>query len=170
LTGGHVTSTVTDNLEGLFDSLPVLRIGEAIIVGEAVHLPIRSLIDPPPKNRRPDSSDPIIYNDGPGGWNRRKERSDYKEMISMWRLQESRSSRIVSIKEEIMNRMPVDSSNIASIGYDPISQTLEVEFMKGNIYQYFDVPSQVYEGFITADSKGKYLASQIKGNYRFTRI
>jgi hypothetical protein len=94
----HIVSTVTDNLEGLFSSLPILRIGEAIIVGEAVHLPIRTLIDPPAANRRPDSSDPLVYVPdvkGPGGWNRRKEKSDYKEMVSIWRKQESRSPRIV---------------------------------------------------------------------------
>ncbi len=94
----HVVSTVTDNLEGLFSSLPILRIGEAIIVGEAVHLPIRTLIDPPAANRRPDSSDPLVYVSdakGPGGWNRLKEKSDYKEMVSIWRKQESRSPRIV---------------------------------------------------------------------------
>lgn len=91
----HVTSTVSDNLEGLFNSLPILRIGEAIIVGEAVHLPARSIIDPPPSNRRPDSSDPLVYDDeGPGGWNRSKEKSDYSEMVIMWRRQEYRSPSI----------------------------------------------------------------------------
>jgi uncharacterized protein len=92
----HVTGTVSDNLEGLFNSLPILRIGEAIIVGEAVHLPVRTIIDPPPANRRPDSSDPLVYdNNGPGGWNREKERTDYAEMIIMWRKQEYRSPSIV---------------------------------------------------------------------------
>ncbi len=57
----HITSTVSDNLEGLFNSLPILRIGEAIIVGEAVHLPVRTIVDPPPANRRPDSNDPLVY-------------------------------------------------------------------------------------------------------------
>lgn len=92
----HVIGTVTDNLEGLFNSLPILRIGEAIIVGEAVHLPVRTIIDPPPANRRPDSSDPLVYDDnGPGGWNRGKEKSNYIEMVTMWRKQEYRSPRIV---------------------------------------------------------------------------
>jgi hypothetical protein len=63
-----------------------------------------------------------------------------------------------------------DSSNIASIGYDQETQTLEVEFSKGNLYQYFDVPQAVYEGFLIADSKGKYLIAQIKGNYRYARV
>lgn len=69
-----------------------------------------------------------------------------------------------------MNRIPVSSSNITSIGYDQKTQTLEVEFLKGSVYQYFDVPQAVYEEFISAESKGKYLAHQIKGNYRYARV
>ena len=57
---GQVTGTASDNLKGLFDMLPVLRTGEAIIVGEAVSLPVRTLIDPPQKDRRPDSVDPRV--------------------------------------------------------------------------------------------------------------
>jgi len=41
---GQVASAASDNLKGLFDILPILRTGEAIIVGEAVSLPIRTLI------------------------------------------------------------------------------------------------------------------------------
>src|SRR5258708_27339987 len=57
---GHVRSAASDNLEGLFATLPVLRTGEAIIVGEAVNLPIRTLIDRPSSRRRPDSTDPKV--------------------------------------------------------------------------------------------------------------
>ena len=42
-----ITGAASDNLKGLFDMLPILRTGEAIIVGEAVSLPMRTLIDPP---------------------------------------------------------------------------------------------------------------------------
>jgi hypothetical protein len=69
-----------------------------------------------------------------------------------------------------MNRIAVSSTNIAGIGYDKETQTLEVEFLKGGVYQYFDVPQAVYEGFVIADSKGKYLATQIKGNYRYAKV
>lgn len=97
----HVTSAVSDNLEGLFAMLPILRTGEAIIVGEAVHIPIRAMISPPPKNRRPDSQDPVVYNDaGPGGWNREREPSDYKEVVELWRKQNPMSPRIVSFDQE----------------------------------------------------------------------
>ncbi len=88
----HVTSAVTDNLAGLLGMLPGLRTGEAIVIGEAVQLPVRALIDAPPKNMRPDSADPLVYDDkGPGGWNRGREASRYEDVIDVWRRQNPRS-------------------------------------------------------------------------------
>lgn len=69
-----------------------------------------------------------------------------------------------------MNRQPVTSSNIASIGYDVDSQTLEIEFLNGGVYQYFDVPQYVYEELMNADSHGQYLAQNIKGVYRYSKV
>lgn len=69
-----------------------------------------------------------------------------------------------------MDRKSVQSSNIASIGYDSESQILEIEFLNGGVYQYFDVPERVYEGLIAADSHGKYLAANIKGTYRYSKV
>ena len=72
-----------------------------------------------------------------------------------------------------MKRKSVDSTNIASIGYDKDSQTLEVEFLNGGVYQYFDVPERVADEFINnppEGSHGKYLASHIKGHYRFSKV
>jgi len=68
-----------------------------------------------------------------------------------------------------MDRESVTSSNIASIGYDPESSTLEVEFKNGSVYQYFDVGQSAYEELINSDSVGGFLASHIKGTYRFSR-
>lgn len=91
----NVTAAVTDNLAGLLGMLPALRTGEAIIIGEAVQLPVRTIIDPPAKNRRPDSSDPLVYDSsGPGGWNRKRENSDYTDVLKVWRQQDPRSPRL----------------------------------------------------------------------------
>lgn len=87
----HVTGTVSDNLEGLFNMLPALRTGEAIIVGEAVHLPLRALIDAPTRNRRPDSHDPKVYDsDNNGGWNRPKQPENYANVLDTWRREDPR--------------------------------------------------------------------------------
>ena len=69
-----------------------------------------------------------------------------------------------------MKRIPVSSSNVASVGYDLKTQTLEVEFQNGNVYQYFDVTQDVYDGLMSAESKGKFLNAQIKGCYRYARV
>lgn len=86
----HVTGTVTDNMHGLMAMLPVLRTGEAIIVGEAVHLPVRTLLDPPSADRRPQSFDPPVYDpSGIGGWNKTRGVSDYAAVVEKWRRQEA---------------------------------------------------------------------------------
>lgn len=69
-----------------------------------------------------------------------------------------------------MKRIPVTSSNIAQVGYDPETQTLEVEFHSGAVYQYFDVPQSVYDALMNAESIGGFLNSQIKGVYRYARF
>lgn len=172
----HITSAVTDNLEGLTSMLPILRTGEAIILGEAVKLPMRTLIDPPPKNRRPDSQDPIIYDEHgnddsvhPGGWGiKMEEQPNYDEVLETWRAQTPFIKRI--FKPKIMNRQAVTSSSIASIGYDVDSQTLEIEFSDGGVYQYFDVLQNIYDELMSAGSHGQYLAQNIKGYYRYSKV
>ena len=69
-----------------------------------------------------------------------------------------------------MERVRVSSSNVASVGYYEDSQTLEVEFLNGSVYQYFDVPEQIYIGLRDADSVGGYLAANIKGVYRYSKV
>lgn len=69
-----------------------------------------------------------------------------------------------------MNRQSVTSSNIASIGYDADSQTLEIEFLNGGVYQYFDVPQYIYQELMGASSHGQYLAQNIKGGYRYSKV
>ncbi|MEW6081858.1 MAG: KTSC domain-containing protein [Bacillota bacterium] len=69
-----------------------------------------------------------------------------------------------------MNRTPVTSSSVASIGYDSNTMTLEVEFTSGSIYQYYDVPENVYQEFMRASSKGQFLHANIRHNYRYTKL
>lgn len=62
-----------------------------------------------------------------------------------------------------------DSSNIARFRYMSDSNILEIEFKKGGVYQYFDVPLGVFEAMKTAGSTGQYFAANIKGVFRFAR-
>ncbi|MFF7055934.1 KTSC domain-containing protein [Achromobacter spanius] len=69
-----------------------------------------------------------------------------------------------------MDRQQVSSSNVKSVGYDAASETLEIEFNNGSVYQYFDVPERIYSELMSADSVGGYLAAHVKGIYRFSRV
>jgi len=87
----QVTAAVTDNLEGLFNMLPALRTGEAIVVGEAVHLPLRAVIDAPAVNRRPDSHDPRVFDPAAkAGWNCPKQAENYPQVLGNWRSENAR--------------------------------------------------------------------------------
>lgn len=99
---GHITAALPDNLDGLTNMLPILRTGEAIIVGEAVKLPMRTIIEAPPKDQRPDSQDPIVYDEAPtedslqpGGWGISMElKPNFEEFLEVWRAQNPFPERI----------------------------------------------------------------------------
>lgn len=89
---GHVMGALSDSLRVFADLLPSLRTGEALIIGEAVGLPTRAMIRPPPVGRRPDSQDPVLVGAGtaeippvPGGWDRSQEPADYALVVRAWR-------------------------------------------------------------------------------------
>ncbi len=69
-----------------------------------------------------------------------------------------------------MRRDSVVSSNIVSVGYDSHSETLEVEFQNGAVYQYYNVPQSIYEAFMAAPSKGQFLAYQIRDRFPYARV
>jgi TIR domain/KTSC domain len=61
----------------------------------------------------------------------------------------------VKAKREI-ERIPVRSSNLASVGYDPDSCVLEIAFHSGSVYRYFDVPECLFQGLLGASSHGRF--------------
>ena len=69
-----------------------------------------------------------------------------------------------------MDRNQVASSNIRSIGYDMQSQTLEVEFLSGWVYQYYGVPEFLHQQIMQASSKGQVLNQYIKNAYPYSRV
>jgi hypothetical protein len=67
-----------------------------------------------------------------------------------------------------MHREPVESSNLATVGFS--DGVLEIEFRHGGVYQYFNVPASVYEALMAAESKGKYFIQFIKDKYEFIKL
>lgn len=69
-----------------------------------------------------------------------------------------------------MKREKVKSSNLASAGYDAEKKHMDVEFVKGGLYRYFDVPEDKFRNMLKAESAGKFFAAEIKNIYSSERI
>jgi hypothetical protein len=69
-----------------------------------------------------------------------------------------------------MMRDSVTSTTVASIGYDEPTQTLEVEFNTGSVYQYYNVTAFLYEQLMQAPSKGQFLNTNIRNAYPYSRV
>ena len=69
-----------------------------------------------------------------------------------------------------MDRILVNSSNIITVGYDNAAKILEVEFQSGKVYQYMDVPEDLYQSLMAAPSKGQYFHDHIMNQYDFTEV
>ena len=68
-----------------------------------------------------------------------------------------------------MERQIVNSTLATSIDYDSQTSTLEIEIKDGAVWQYYDVPENVYNDMISG-SIGKFFHSNIKGQYAESRI
>jgi hypothetical protein len=67
-----------------------------------------------------------------------------------------------------MDRQPVDSRLIRSVGYDLTASVLEVELLEsGRIYRYFDVPYSVVEELMASESKGAYFNEYVRDMYAY---
>lgn len=69
-----------------------------------------------------------------------------------------------------MDRTLLKSSNIREVGYDKDSRILEILFVDGGLYHYFEVPESVYRGILSAPSAGKYFHAHIRDRYRCKRV
>lgn len=81
-----VQAALPDSLAGLVETLPILRTGEAIVMGEAASIPIRCRITLPPEGMRPTSEDPEVAE----RWSTPRGAEDYKRLAAAWRSQDPR--------------------------------------------------------------------------------
>lgn len=68
-----------------------------------------------------------------------------------------------------MERESISSSMIRSIGYDPSTSTLEIEFNKGGVYQYQGFSQADYDALMNAGSKGRHFLANIKNQFSATK-
>ena len=63
-----------------------------------------------------------------------------------------------------LRRLPVESTSLESVGFDPATNQLEIEFRDGGVYRYA-VPRRIHQELMAADSLGAYFARRIRHHY-----
>ena len=96
----RVRGTLPDGLVGLLDVLPVLRTGEAIVMGEAAKLPMRCRITLPPEEHRPQSTDPEVSSQ----WSLPRRPEGYDRIVASWRAQRPHAV----VHDPAIERQPVE--------------------------------------------------------------
>lgn len=99
----RVQGTLPDGLVSLLDVLPVLRTGEAVVMGEAAKLPMRCRITLPAEEHRPKSNDPKVAVQ----WSNSRRKEGYDRVVTSWRAQKSRAV----IKDLNIKRKRVDDNS-----------------------------------------------------------
>ena len=101
----RVQGTLPEGLVSLLDVLPVLRTGEAIIMGEAAKLPVRCRIALPAEEHRPRSSDPKVSQ----AWSLQRRLEGYDRVVASWRAQRPRAVvKELSIERQTVTDEPED--------------------------------------------------------------
>jgi hypothetical protein len=73
-------------------------------------------------------------------------------------------------QDSAAKRIEVESNYLRSVGYDASSQVLEIEMRRGEVYQYLDVPTEIYTELINAPSHGRYFNANIKESYSSRKL
>ena len=69
-----------------------------------------------------------------------------------------------------MTTTVLNSTSLAEVGYEQEENTLHVQFQNGSTYDYFDVPADVYEGILKADSAGRFFNENVSGEFSYQRV
>jgi hypothetical protein len=66
--------------------------------------------------------------------------------------------------------IPLESEALAAAGYDAATRTLRLRFEHGGLYDYFDVPPDVYEGLLSDDNPWTTWGDHIRASYDYERL
>ena len=69
-----------------------------------------------------------------------------------------------------MDWLTIDSKMLSSVAYDTEKQILHLRFRTGDVYRYFDFPSEAHQEFLKAESRGKYFLENIRDQFRYERM
>ncbi len=64
-----------------------------------------------------------------------------------------------------MQTTVVESTALSKVAYDDHLRALLIEFRNGTVYQYIDVPDELYQALLSAESKSAFFNQSIRGRY-----
>jgi hypothetical protein len=70
----------------------------------------------------------------------------------------------------LLERQPVKSRILHSVGYDDSTKILEIEFHTGLVYQYSGVPPKVYADLMHSGEIGKYFSEKVRTQFRTKQV
>ena len=69
-----------------------------------------------------------------------------------------------------MERQPVKSTNVDSVGYNAEEKILEVAFRNGGVYQYAGVQPEMYADLLKAESIGRFVSQVVRAGRRGLKV
>ncbi len=70
----------------------------------------------------------------------------------------------------LLERQPVKSRILRSVGYDESTKVLEIEFQNGLVYQFFEVPPKVSMELMRSGEVGKYFTDKVRTRFRTKQV
>jgi hypothetical protein len=70
----------------------------------------------------------------------------------------------------LLERQPVKSRILRSVGYDDSTKILEIEFTSGLVYQYLSVPPKVYGDLMHSEEIGKYYSEKVRPKFQTKQV
>ena len=97
---------------------------------------------------------------------------DRRGFVTRWGLEHQPVQGVSPVKGGSlnMNRTTVGSPGIAQVGYEEGSETLEIEFVSGKIFQFYNVPLKLFDNLMKSSQKEVYYESNILVRFPYTRI
>lgn len=78
---------------------------------------------------------------------------------------------MAEMSQDALKHEPVISTNIASVGYDPATKTLEVKYRgSGKTYSFAAVGYDQHFKLMNAKSKGRFVANVLEKNHKATLV
>jgi hypothetical protein len=69
-----------------------------------------------------------------------------------------------------VERTPVKSRILRSVGYNDSTKILEIEFTSGLVYQFSGVPPKVYADLMHSDEIGKYFSEKVRPKFQTKQV